>query len=41
MVATVAITNFTNYFNHIAQTEIDFPVVEIEKPDVARAVNIA
>jgi uncharacterized peroxidase-related enzyme len=27
VVATVAINTFTNYFNHIAQTEIDFPVV--------------
>jgi uncharacterized peroxidase-related enzyme len=28
VVATVAINTFTNYFNHIAQTKIDFPVVE-------------
>jgi uncharacterized peroxidase-related enzyme len=28
VVATVAINTFTNYFNHIAQTTIDFPVVE-------------
>ncbi len=28
IVATVAHTTFTNYFNHIAQTEVDFPVVE-------------
>ena len=27
VVATVAINTFTNYFNHIAQTEIDFPLV--------------
>ncbi len=27
VVATVAINTFTNYFNHIAETEIDFPVV--------------
>jgi uncharacterized peroxidase-related enzyme len=27
VVATVAINTFTNYFNHIADTEIDFPVV--------------
>lgn len=28
VVAAVAINTFTNYFNHIAQTKIDFPVVE-------------
>jgi len=28
VVASVAINTFTNYFNHIAQTKIDFPVVE-------------
>lgn len=28
VVATIAINTFTNYFNHIAQTTIDFPVVE-------------
>lgn len=28
VVATVAINTFTNYFNHIAQTSIDFPIVE-------------
>ncbi|MHA7814790.1 MAG: carboxymuconolactone decarboxylase family protein [Phycisphaerales bacterium] len=28
VIATVAINTFTNYFNHIAQTKIDFPVVE-------------
>ncbi|MDF1808247.1 MAG: carboxymuconolactone decarboxylase family protein [Phycisphaerales bacterium] len=27
VVASVAINTFTNYFNHIAETEIDFPVV--------------
>jgi alkylhydroperoxidase family enzyme len=27
VIATVAINIFTNYFNHIAGTEIDFPVV--------------
>jgi len=27
VVAAVAINTFTNYFNHIAATEIDFPVV--------------
>lgn len=29
IVATVAINIFTNYFNHIAQPEIDFPAVEL------------
>ena len=28
IVANVAINIFTNYFNHVAQTEIDFPVVD-------------
>ena len=28
VVATVAINVFTNYFNHIAETVIDFPVVQ-------------
>ena len=28
IVATVAINIFTNYFNHIAGTEIDFPIVK-------------
>lgn len=32
IIATVAINTFTNYFNHIAQTEIDFPVVPVETP---------
>lgn len=29
IVATVAINMFTNYFNHVADTEIDFPRVEV------------
>jgi len=28
IVAVVAINIFTNYFNHIAGTEIDFPMVQ-------------
>ena len=28
IIANVALTIFTNYFNHVAQTEIDFPEVE-------------
>ena len=31
IVATVALNLFSNYFNHIAGTEIDFPVVNIEQ----------
>jgi uncharacterized peroxidase-related enzyme len=27
VIANIAIHNFTNYFNHIAETEVDFPVV--------------
>ena len=29
IVATVAATTFSNYFNHIAETEIDFPLVKM------------
>jgi len=29
IVATVAATMFSNYFNHIAQTEVDFPPVKV------------
>lgn len=28
VVANVALNNFTNYFNHVAETEVDFPKVE-------------
>ncbi len=28
VVANVALTIFTNYFNHVAQTDVDFPKVE-------------
>ena len=27
LIGHVALTQFTNYFNHIAETEVDFPVV--------------
>ena len=27
IIANIALHNFTNYFNHIAETEVDFPVV--------------
>ncbi len=29
IIATVAITIFTTYFNHVAGTEVDFPAVEL------------
>jgi len=32
VIATVAVNIFTNYFNHIAGTEIDFPVVHAAEP---------
>ena len=32
IVAVVALNLFTNYFNHVAATEIDFPIVETEPP---------
>ena len=31
IIATVAMTTFTNYFNHVAETDVDFPVVEIRE----------
>ena len=30
IVANVAVNIFTNYFNHVAQTEVDFPRVAVE-----------
>ncbi len=35
IIATVAVNIFTNYFNHIAQTEIDFPKVDVGQPVTA------
>lgn len=35
IVATVALNIFTNYFNHVARTEVDFPVVEVAAPKAA------
>ena len=32
IIATVAINTFTNYLNHIAETEVDFPRVEVAEP---------
>lgn len=31
VIATISLNMFTNYFNHIVDTEIDFPVVRTEK----------
>lgn len=31
IIATVAITIFTNYFNHVAETEPDFPKIALEQ----------
>ena len=31
IIATVAINTFTNYLNHIAQTEVDFPRVSLDE----------
>ena len=35
IVATVALNIFTNYFNHVARTEVDFPVVVVSAPQAA------
>lgn len=35
IIAVVAINTFTNYFNHIVQTEIDFPKVKSPEPAFA------
>jgi len=35
IVAVVAINIFTNYFNHVADTEVDFPRVELPEPATA------
>ena len=32
LIAVVALNTLTNYFNHIAQTEVDFPRVEVGAP---------
>ncbi len=37
IIASVAMTTFSNYFNHIAETEVDFPVVEVEQVTAAGA----
>ncbi len=35
IVVNVVANIFSNYFNHVAQTEIDFPVVEVGEPSSA------
>jgi len=35
VVAAVALNTFTNYFNHVAQTKIDFPEVKVGEPAIA------
>jgi len=35
MIANVALNIFTNYFNHIAQTEVDFPKVSLSRVQAA------
>ncbi|MFN7937651.1 MAG: carboxymuconolactone decarboxylase family protein [Bryobacteraceae bacterium] len=37
IVANVAINIFTNYFNHVARTEVDFPRVAVEMEAAASA----
>lgn len=32
IIANVAVNIFTNYFNHIAGTEVDFPIVDVALP---------
>ena len=32
IVANVAVNLFTNYVNHVADTEVDFPVIEVNRP---------
>ena len=32
IIAAVALNIFSNYFNHIAETEVDFPAVEVAQP---------
>ena len=36
IIANVALNVFTNYFNHVAKTEIDFPVVDAGEAQFAR-----
>ena len=34
IVSHVALNIFTNYFNHVARTEVDFPKVAVELPEM-------
>lgn len=36
LIANISLTIFTNYFNHIAETEMDFPTVDALKAPVER-----
>ena len=40
ILAVVAINTFTNYVNHLAQTEVDFPAVEVGEPAIACACGL-
>ena len=40
ILAVVAINTFTNYVNHLAQTEVDFPAVEVCEPATACACGL-
>ncbi|MBL8292083.1 MAG: carboxymuconolactone decarboxylase family protein [Bryobacterales bacterium] len=35
MVANVAVNIFTNYFNHVARTDVDYPRVDVSLPAMA------
>ena len=35
LVATVALNLFSNYFDHVAQAEVDFPRVQVRQPTAA------
>ena len=40
ILAVVTINTFTNYLNHLAQTEVDFPAVEVGEPASACACGL-
>ncbi len=35
IVANVAVNIFTNYFNHVAETDVDFPKVDLARAKAA------
>ncbi len=39
IVATIAMTMFSNYFNHVAQTDIDFPIVKVGETRAEKTSN--